>query len=119
LNPNDASAHYFYAFLYLMPQNRIDQSLEQFRTALSLDPLSGIMNVNYGLTLMIAHRYPEATAQIQKVLERDPGFGPAHFYLSQVYVSNGRYAEAVASCEKPRLGGSRVRPVRTCKATPS
>jgi len=26
-----------------MPENRIEQSLEEFRTALSLDPLSGIV----------------------------------------------------------------------------
>jgi tetratricopeptide (TPR) repeat protein len=100
LNPNDAPAHYFYAFIFLMPQNRIDQSLEEFRTALSLDPLSGIMNVNYGLTLMVAHRYPEAIEQISKVLERDPSFGPAHFYLSQVYASTGRYGEAVSELRK-------------------
>jgi eukaryotic-like serine/threonine-protein kinase len=100
LNPNDASAHYFYAFLFLMPENRIDQSLDEFRTALSLDPLSGIMNVNYGLTLMMAHRNPEAIAQINKVLERDPSFSPAHFYLSQVYLSTGRYADAVSELQK-------------------
>jgi eukaryotic-like serine/threonine-protein kinase len=100
LNPNDASAHYFYAFLFLMPENRIEQALEEFRTALSLDPLSGIVNVNYGLTLMVAHRYPEAIAQINKVLERDPSFGPAHFYLSQVYASTGRYTDAVSELQK-------------------
>jgi len=100
LNPNNAAAHYFYAFLYLMPENRIDQSLEEFRTALSLDPLSPIVNMNYGLTLMTAHRYPEATAQIQKILERDPSFSPAHFYLSQVYASMGRYADAVSEGQK-------------------
>src|SRR5204863_9303118 len=100
LNPNDATAHYFYAFIFLMPQNRIEQSLEEFRTALSLDPLSGIVNVNYGLTLMVAHRYPEAIAQINKVLERDPSFGPAHFYLSQVYASTGRYSDAVSELQK-------------------
>jgi serine/threonine protein kinase/tetratricopeptide (TPR) repeat protein len=100
LNPNDASAHYFYGFLFLMPQNRVDQSLEEFRIALSLDPLSSIVNVNYGLTLMVAHRYPEAIAQISKVLERDPSFGPAHFYLSQVYASTGRYGEAMGELQK-------------------
>jgi serine/threonine protein kinase/tetratricopeptide (TPR) repeat protein len=103
LNPNDASAHYFYAFLFLMPENRIEQSLEEFRTALSLDPLSPIMNVNYGLTLMVAHRYPEAIAQIQKVLERDPSFSPASFYLSQVYASVGHYGEAVNELRKSAL----------------
>ena len=37
LNPNAASARYFYAFRLLGPENRLDQALEQFRTALSLD----------------------------------------------------------------------------------
>jgi len=104
LNPNNASAHYFYAFTFLMPENRIDQSLEEFRTALSLDPLSPIVNMNYGLTLMVAHRYPEALAQFNKVLERDPAFDPAHFYLFQVYASMGRYADAVSEGqESPQL----------------
>jgi TolB-like protein/thioredoxin-like negative regulator of GroEL len=107
LNPNDAAAHYFYAFLYLMPQNRIEESLEEFRTALSLDPLSGIMNVNYGLTLLAAHRNAEAAAQIQKVLDRDPSFSPAHFYLSQVYVSSGRYPEAISELRKTNVGGDK------------
>src|SRR5882724_2873078 len=100
LNPNDATAHYFYAFIFLMPQSRIEESLEEFRQALSLDPLSGIVNVNYGLTLFVAHRTPEAIAQMQKVLERDPAFAPAHYYLSQVYASAGRYAEAVSEQQK-------------------
>jgi serine/threonine-protein kinase len=100
LNPNDATAHYFYAFVFLMPQNRIEESLGEFRKALSMDPLSGIVNVNYGLTLFVAHRTPEAIAQMQKVLERDPAFAPAHYYLSQVYASNGRYAEAVSELQK-------------------
>jgi len=104
LNPNESSAHYFYAFLYLMPQNRIEESLQEFRTALSLDPLSGIMNVNYALTLMVARRSPEAISQMQKLLERDPSFSPAHFYLSQIYVSNGRYAEAVSELRESAIG---------------
>src|SRR6202142_4416438 len=90
LNPNNASAHYFYAFTFLMPENRIEESLEEFRIALSLDPLSPIVNVNYGLTLMVARRYPEALAQFNKVMERDPSFLPAGFYLSQVYATMGR-----------------------------
>ena len=100
LNPNNASAHYFYAFMVLMPQNHVDQSLEEFRLALSLDPLSPIVNMNYGLTLMVAHRYPEAIAQLNKILERDPSFLPGHFYLSQIYATTGRYAEAVSELSK-------------------
>jgi eukaryotic-like serine/threonine-protein kinase len=100
LNPNNATAHYFYAFTFLMPENRIDESLQEFHVALSLDPLSSIVNTNYGLTLMVARRYPQALAQFHKTLERDPTFVPGIFYLSQVYATTGDYADAVSELQK-------------------
>jgi eukaryotic-like serine/threonine-protein kinase len=104
LNPNNANAHYFYGFTMLMPVNRIDQALDEFLAALALDPLSPIVNTNYGMTLMVAHRYPEAIAQLQKVLERDPSFGPGNFYQSQIDAMQGRYPEAVRALEKVSPG---------------
>ena len=100
LNPNDATAHYFYAFLLLMPANRTDQALDEFHIALSLDPLSPIVNVNYGLTLVIARRFPDGIAQMNKVIERDPSFAPAHFYLAHIYAMQGRFADAVNEMKK-------------------
>ena len=95
LNSNNATAHYFYAMNYLAPQNRNDEALEQFRIALSLDPLSSIVNANYALMLLQARRYPESLAQFQKILGRDPNFPPAHYKLSQLYANTGRFADAV------------------------
>jgi serine/threonine protein kinase/tetratricopeptide (TPR) repeat protein len=95
LNPNNAAARYFFAFGYLAPQNRMDEALEQYRTAISLDPLSSIINTNYGVLLMEARRYPEALAQFQKVLARDPNFPAVHYKLSQFYATTGRFADAV------------------------
>jgi serine/threonine protein kinase/tetratricopeptide (TPR) repeat protein len=100
LNPNSATAHYFYAFTVLISEKRIDQALEEFQIALSLDPLSPIVNVNYAATLMVAHRYPEALAQFQKALDLDPKFPPAHFKLSQLYAVMGRFPEAVSEYQK-------------------
>jgi len=100
LNPNNAAAHYFYAVGYLSPENRISEALEQYRIALSLDPLSSIVNTNYALQLMQARRYPEALAQFQKVQARDPNFIPAHYKLSQLYATMGRFPEAVNELEK-------------------
>jgi serine/threonine protein kinase/Tfp pilus assembly protein PilF len=100
LNPNNAAAHYFYAFSFLVPEKRIDQALEEFRIALSLDPLSSIVNTNYATTLMVAGRYPESLAQFRGVLERDPAFGPAHYKLSQLYATTGHFAEAVSEFQK-------------------
>jgi len=95
LNPNNANAHYFYAFNYLMPTNHIEEALEQFRLALALDPLAGIVRTNYALTLMDAGKYPESREQFDQILQRDPGFGPAHFYLSQVQATQGQWADAI------------------------
>ena len=100
LNPNSAAAHYFYAFSYLVPEKRIDQALEEFRIALSLDPLSSIVNTNFATVLMVAHRYPESLAQFRKTLDRDPNFGPAHYKLSQLLATTGQFAEAVSEFRK-------------------
>ncbi len=93
LNPNSAAAHYFYAFTLLVPEKRFDEAFQEFRVALSLDPLSPIMNTNYAATLMDAHRYPEALAAFQKVLQSDPNFPPAHHKLAQLYAAHGRFRE--------------------------
>ena len=100
LNPNDAPAHYFYAFTFLVTHKRFDEAIAEFHTALSLDPLSSITNTNYAVVLMDAHRYPEALAQFKKTLERDPNFSPAHFKLSQLYATTGDFADALAEFKK-------------------
>ena len=100
LNPNNATAHYFYAIGCLIPLKRIDDAVQQYQAALSLDPLSSIVNTNFAVLLMQARRYPESLAQFQKVLERDPNFAPVHYKLSQLYATTGRFAEAVSEIQK-------------------
>jgi eukaryotic-like serine/threonine-protein kinase len=100
LNPNDATAHYFYGFACLAPEKRIDDALREFQIALSLDPLSSIVGTNYAVVLMYAHRYPESLAQFQRVIDRDPTFFPAHLKLSQLYATMGRFGDAVRELRK-------------------
>ena len=108
INPNNAGAHYFYGFTLLIPQRRMDEAIKEFQTALSLDPLSPIINTNYGWTLMVAHRYEDSLGQYQKTLQRDPNFGPAHFKLSHLLSTMGRYAEAVSEEKKSDLITSKL-----------
>jgi serine/threonine protein kinase/tetratricopeptide (TPR) repeat protein len=100
LNPNNANAHYFYAFNYLMPTNHLEEALKQFRLALALDPLAGIVRTNYALTLMDAHQYPQAQEQFDQIFERDPRFRPGLFYLSQMQATQGRWAQAMSTLQK-------------------
>ncbi len=95
LAPNDASLHYFYAVTYLLPLARTDDALNEFRTALSLDPLSPIVNTNYAFTLYAAHRYDEALQQYRKTFDIDPNFDVAHRKMSFVYVARGEWEQAV------------------------
>jgi serine/threonine protein kinase/tetratricopeptide (TPR) repeat protein len=94
LNPNNAPAHYFYAFAVLSPEKRFDESLAEFRAALSLDPLSSIIDANYATSLMQAHRYPEAEAEFQKLATRDPAFPAVGYKLSLLYAVEGQFAKA-------------------------
>jgi tetratricopeptide (TPR) repeat protein len=96
LAPNDAHLHYFYAFLNLLAMGKTEAALGEIRTALLLDPLSPIINVNYGYTLYMAHRYDEALQQFRKTLEIDPNFRLTHFKFSYFYAGTGKWAEAVA-----------------------
>jgi TolB-like protein/Tfp pilus assembly protein PilF len=100
LNPNNAAPHYFYAFTLLLPQKRFDEAFEQYKIALSMDPLSPIMNLNHATMLMNAHRYPEALAAFQKVAQSDPNFKPTHFKFSQYYAAQGDFAHAVPEFQK-------------------
>jgi eukaryotic-like serine/threonine-protein kinase len=100
LNPNSANTHYFYAMEFLVPQKRLDQALSELHVAMSLDPLSPILNTNYASVLTMAHRYDESLAQFQKALQADPGFKPAHYKLSLLYAAMGRFGEAVGELQK-------------------
>ena len=100
LNPNNANAHYFYGFNYLLPVNKLDEAQDQFRLALALDPLALIIRNNYALSFVAQRNYPEARQQFEQILERDRTFGPAHFYLSQMNAMQGRWPEAIGELLK-------------------
>jgi eukaryotic-like serine/threonine-protein kinase len=95
LNPNNANAHYFYAYMVLMPGNRLDQAQQEFRAALSLDPLSMVVNMNYAVVLMLAHHYPESADQFLQTMARDPNHGGPHLYRSELKALTGNFADAI------------------------
>ena len=94
INPNSAHEHYFLAFIVLLPLKRYDEALAEMRTALSLDPLSPIINANYGVLLMAAGKPTEALEQLRNAVAIDPNFPPSHQKLAQAYAETGKYADA-------------------------
>ena len=93
-NPNNANAHYFYSHGFLVPQKRFDEALAEYRKALASDPLSGIINANYGHVLMIAHRFDEARNQLRQTLTLDPHFEVALARSTDLEAYLGNYEAA-------------------------
>jgi len=94
LAPNYASAHHWFA-LHLMWMKRLDEALREIRRARELDPLSLVINANFGFVLAGAGRYPEAIAQCRTTIDMDPHFAHAHYRLGQIYNLTGSPGDAI------------------------
>ena len=94
LNPNNASAHYLYAFETLTPTKRLDEAAPQYRAALEIDPLSPIINGNYGVLLFMQHKYDESMQQLKTTLELQPSFTVTSLRLGDLLALKGDFKDA-------------------------
>jgi serine/threonine-protein kinase len=100
LNPNYANAHHWYARENLTIMGQFDRALAEMRRAQELDPLSLIINANYGKAYFNARRYDEAIQQLKKTIELDQSFFVAHHYLGSAYAMKGDFSEALSEYQK-------------------
>ena len=94
LNPSNATTHYFFGLLCLIPQKRYDEAIVEFRKALELEPFSPIINANLSFPLLSTGRVREAEEQGSRTLEVFPGFPVAHLRMQEVYEAQERWEEA-------------------------
>lgn len=94
LNPGAAYVHYYYS-LYLRAIGNIEQCVEETEKALSLDPLSLIINRELGENYMFAERYKDAKDQFMKTLELDPNFRSTLWSLGYNYLYMKEYDKAL------------------------
>jgi serine/threonine protein kinase/tetratricopeptide (TPR) repeat protein len=99
LNPKYATAHHWYA-AQLLVQGRLDQALQEIKTAQQLDPLSLGINKDFAVILLYARDYDKALEQCRKTLEIEPHFGAMSTYIAQIYELQEKYPEATAELEK-------------------
>jgi serine/threonine protein kinase len=90
LNPNDANAFGWYAFL-LVQEGRFSEAIDQANRAFQLEPLNVLRSVNVAFMYSNARRYDKALEHFNKALELDPGYSTARFNLAITYRAMGKY----------------------------
>lgn len=99
-NPNYATAHHWYSNSLLAALGRFDEAIAEGRRSVELDPLSLIINADFGSTLMVARRYDEAIVQLQRTLALDGNFYYAHWNLGETLLYKGDVPGAIKELEK-------------------
>src|SRR4030095_5415157 len=96
LNPNDATAHHWFASDVLAALGDSEGEIAEMRRGRGLDPLSLVINTNLGAALLRAHRVDEAIAQLRRTVTLDGRFGYARQTLGMALELKGQIPEAIA-----------------------
>ncbi len=108
LNPGYATAHHWYG-VHLAAQGRLDEAQRELGTALDLDPLSPVVNLNMGYPAYYRRSYGEALGHFSKALALNAAFAPAHEDQMTVCALDGRPAQAASEAlEFLRYSGQQV-----------
>jgi eukaryotic-like serine/threonine-protein kinase len=96
LNPNDPTAHQWYAE-YLTAMGRHEEALREIRLAEQMDQLSTVIKRGVARHYYCAERYDEAVQQCRALLDSRLGnLIQTRVLLGRVYVEQGNFAQAVA-----------------------
>jgi TolB-like protein/Tfp pilus assembly protein PilF len=98
LDPKNAEAHHQYASI-LMSMGRDSAAAEEFRRALSLDPLRAITLDNFGGMRYLEHRMDEALRLLDSSIAADPQAYYAYVDRADMRLTRGDVAGARADVE--------------------
>jgi serine/threonine-protein kinase len=95
LDPNDATAHQWYAQDIGYMGGREQEALAEANRAHELDPLSPIISWTVGDVHASARQFDEALVVCKKVAKENPTFAPAHACLAYVYWEKRMYPQVI------------------------
>lgn len=102
LDPNNATAHHWYA-TYLMQLGRSSEALTEIEHAQGADPTSKSILADKGAILGAMGRVQEAIALLQQVERAEPEFISPHRYLKVLYLSEANYPDYLAELRQEAI----------------
>ena len=100
LNPNYATAHFWYA-AFLRNVNRYDESSREFERALELDPVSHIIIRNATEFYFESGQFDKAIAAAKKLEDIQSDFS-SHFTRGRIFLQKAQYENALEEFEKEK-----------------
>lgn len=101
LKPNYSVARMWFG-MFLLAMGRFTEALEEVNKALTLDPLSPIINAVAGWPFYFMRDYQRAIECYRKAIELEPKSLPAHYLLALSYLQFGEPEHAVAEMQIAR-----------------
>lgn len=101
--PGHAVTHHWFGAHLLTPLSRHEEARASLDRALELDPISPAIRVSAGLLDHFGGRAEQAVSVFRRLVETEPEFGAAHYFLGRGLLLVGRPEEAVAELERARL----------------
>jgi TolB-like protein len=95
LDPNDATAHQWYADEIASTGGREQEALAEMNRAHQLDPLSPAISADTGVIHFFARQYDEAIVICKKLANENPTFAQAHSCLIGAYWGKRMYPQVI------------------------
>jgi tetratricopeptide (TPR) repeat protein len=105
LDSSSAYAHYGYAYLLAL-QERFDEARAAIGRARERDPVSALIGMQAGRIEYFARNYSLSVSLLRDLLEHEPSFSAAHYYLALSLAHLGRFEEARAELRLARLSAA-------------
>jgi serine/threonine protein kinase/tetratricopeptide (TPR) repeat protein len=96
LNPRNADAHHWHAFLS-MYSGRKEEAIKEILLARDLDPFAPRKNTDLGQIFFLARDYPRAVEELKKSIELFPEHSSNYVRIAEVYLQMGEYKDAIES----------------------
>jgi eukaryotic-like serine/threonine-protein kinase len=95
LDPNDATAHQWYADDIAWIGGREQEAIAEANRAHQLDPGSPIISVERGAVHSFVRQYDEAIVICKKFANENPTFAPVHLCLAEAYWGKRMYPQVI------------------------
>jgi len=95
LDPNDATAHEWYAYDIGKIGGREQEAIVEINRAHQLDPLAPVISSDAGFVHICARQYDEAIVVCKKLANENPTFAAAHSCLAGAYWGKRMYPQVI------------------------